>query len=65
LLANWEGHSDIPGRATVVIDSDWEVKAVERVDPLDSHSSAPVERVTDTLHSLDCPVSRPTVQYDL
>ena len=64
LLADWEGHSDIPGRATVVIDSDWEVRTVEQVNPLDSRSPAPVERATDTLHDLDCTVTRPTVQYD-
>ncbi len=65
LLADWEGHSDIPSRAAVVVDGDWEVRAVERVDPLDSCSPAPVERVTDTLHELGCPVTRPTVRYDL
>jgi peroxiredoxin len=65
LLADWEGHSDIPGRATVVVDGDWEVRAVEQADPLDSRSPAPVERVTDTLQELGYPVTRPTVQYDL
>jgi peroxiredoxin len=65
LVADWEGHSDIPGRATVVVDGDWEVRAVERAEPLDSRSPAPVERATGTLRELGLDVARPDVQYDL
>lgn len=65
LLEEWEGHSDIPGRATVVIDGDWAVQTVERVDPLDSSSPAPVERATGSLRELGLEVTRPEVAYDL
>ncbi len=64
-LPDWEGHSDIPARATVVVDGDWEVRAVERVDPLDSRSTPPVSRVTGTLRTLGFEVTRPEVNYDL
>lgn len=65
LVAEWEGHSEIPGRATVVVDGDWTVRTVERVDPLDSRSPAPVERATGSLQSLGLDVTRPDVEYDL
>jgi peroxiredoxin len=65
LLADWEGHSDIPGRATVVVDGDWEVQTVERLAPLDSRSPAPVECAADSLRDLGLDVTRPDVQYDL
>lgn len=60
LEPEWEGHHDIPGRATVVIDDDWSVAAIERADPLETDSPAPVERAHTTLvectHSLEQPV---------
>jgi len=60
----WEGHSQIPQRATVVIDGDWEVHAVEREsDATNEVNPAPVERATGTLRELGCPVERPTVEY--
>jgi peroxiredoxin len=65
LLADWEGHRDIPGRATVVVDGDWEIRALEQADPLDSRSPPPVERATDALVELGFDVPRPDVQYDL
>lgn len=65
LLDGWEGHSDIPGRATVVVDGDWTARAVERVDPLDATSPPPVERAGDTLRELGLDVTRPDVRYDL
>jgi len=65
LLEEWEGHSAIPGRAAVVIDGDWEVRAVERVEPLDTRSPAPVEQATDALQELELEVARPEVRYDL
>jgi len=64
-LETWEGHSEIPGRATVVVDGDWEVQAVERADPLDSHSPAPVERAAGSLRDVGLDVARPEVQYEL
>jgi peroxiredoxin len=65
LLADWEGHSDIPGRATIVVDGDWTVRSIERVDPLDTRSPAPVERAAETLGELGLDITRPAVQYDL
>lgn len=65
LLEEWEGHSAIPGRATVVIDGDWEVAAIERVDPLDTRSPAPVEQATGALRELGLDLDRPDVAYDL
>jgi len=41
VLDEWEGHRTIPGRAAVVIDGDWEVRALERADPLDQSDPAP------------------------
>lgn len=65
LLEEWEGHSAIPARATVVLDGDWTVRAIEQVEPLDSRSPAPVERATETLRELGLDVARPDVRYDL
>jgi peroxiredoxin len=64
-LEEWEGHSDIPGRATVVVDGNWEVRAVERADPLGSASPAPVERATGSLRDIGLDVARPEVAYNL
>jgi peroxiredoxin len=61
VLDEWEGHSRIPARATVVVDGDWEVRAVESVSPLSAGSPAPVERVTDALHEAGVDVERPDV----
>ena len=65
LLADWEGHSNIPGRATVVVGGDWTVRATERVDPLDTGSPPPLERVTDAVRGLGPEVAQPDVRYDL
>ncbi|MFT4945565.1 MAG: peroxiredoxin [Halovenus sp.] len=65
LLADWEGHSDIPARATVVIDGDWEVRATEQTGPLDERSPAPVVRATDALQDCGVDVDRPDPRYDL
>ena len=65
LLSDWEGHSDIPARATVVVDGDWEVRAVEQVDPLDTRSPPPVARATETLRELGLELQTPAVRYDL
>lgn len=64
LLSEWEGHSSIPGRATIVIDGDWEIRALETTEPLSTVSPAPVERVTDTLVDIGLSIDKPTVQYD-
>lgn len=65
LAEKWEGHSRIGRRATVVVDSDWEVRAVETVNnALAEVTPAPVARVTETLHRLGVSVERPTVAYD-
>lgn len=65
LADDWEGHSHIPERAAVVIDSDWEVRAVEReVEPLAWASPAPVERVHEHVRDVGIDVARPDVCYE-
>lgn len=64
-LEEWEGHSNIPGRATVVVGGDWTVQTVESADPLDSSSPPPVERATGSLRALGLDVTRPEVAFDL
>ncbi|SDF11297.1 Peroxiredoxin [Halorubrum xinjiangense] len=65
LAESWEGHSDIPRRATLVIDGDWTVRfAAATDDPLDRADPAPVERATETLRALGVDVDRPRVDYD-
>lgn len=62
-LDEWEGHRQIPGRATVVIDDDWTVRAVESADPLTHADPPPVARVTDTLVEMGFDVQRPAIDY--
>lgn len=65
LVDEWEGHAHIPARATVVIDSDWNVAAIERAaNPLDHERSAPVERAAESLQTLDVGVETPAVEYE-
>lgn len=65
LVDQWEGHTHIPARATVVIDRDWNVVTVERAaNPLDHERPAPVERAVDSLQSLDIDAGTPTVEYE-
>ena len=65
LADSWEGHSDIPRRATVVIDGDWTVRfAGATADPLDRADPAPVERATEALREVGVDVERPRVNYD-
>lgn len=65
LAEEWEGHSHIPGRAAVVIGSDWEIRSIEReVEPLAWASPAPVERAHKHLRDLGVDVTRPTVSYE-
>ena len=65
LAESWEGHSEIPRRATVVIDGDWTVRFAEATgDALDRVDPAPVERATDALRDLGVDVERPRVDYD-
>ncbi len=63
LLGEWEGHQHIPARATVVIDGDWEVQAVEQADPLAQDSPSPSERATRELDELGFDLPRPDVEY--
>lgn len=64
LLADWEGHSDIPARATLVLDGDWTVRTIETADePLDTVTPAPVERATATLRNMGVQVEKPEVSY--
>jgi peroxiredoxin len=65
LADSWEGHSEIPRRATVVIDGDWTVRFAEATaDALDRADPAPVQRATGALRDLGVDVERPRVDYD-
>jgi len=65
LAESWEGHADIPRRATVVVDADWTVRFAEAaVDPLDRPAPAPVENATAMLRESGVDVDRPRVNYD-
>jgi len=59
VLSEWEGHTQVPARATVVVDGDWEVRALERAAPLDQSTPAPVERATGGLTDLGLDVETP------
>lgn len=63
LLNEWEGHQHVPARATVVVDGDWEVRAVEQADPLAQDSPAPSARAARELDELGFDLPRPTVEY--
>ena len=65
LADSWDGHSDIPRRATVAIDGDWTVRfAAATTDPLDRADPAPVEDATEALREIGLDVDRPRVDYD-
>ena len=65
LAESWEGHSEIPRRATVVIDGDWTVRFAEATtDALDRPAPSPVQNATATLRELGIDVDRPRVNYD-
>lgn len=65
LADDWEGHREIPRRATVVLDGDWKIRFVDALDDaLAQASPAPVERATDTLEELGLDVRTPRVDYD-
>ncbi len=65
LAESWEGHSEIPRRATVVLDDDWTVRFAEATgDALDRPAPAPVENATATLRAIGPDVDRPQVDYD-
>lgn len=65
LVEEWEGHTQIPARATVVIDRDWNVVAVEQAgNALDHDKPAPVTRARATIRELGVEVAEPTVEYD-
>jgi len=65
LAESWEGHSQIPRRATVVIDGSWTVRFVEAVtDALDRPAPSPVQNATATLRELGIDADRPRVNYD-
>jgi len=64
-VESWEGHSEIPRRATVVVDGDWTVRFAEATgDALDRPAPAPVENATTTLRAIGPDVDRPQVNYD-
>ncbi len=60
----WEGHHEIPRRATVVIDGDWTVQAVETAEPLAHVIPGPAARAADALRRCGVDVPRPTVEYE-
>ncbi|MFC7074112.1 redoxin domain-containing protein [Halovenus rubra] len=63
-MEKWEGHIQIPLRASVVIGSDWEVRAVEPAkEPLARTTPAPIERAGEVLRSEGLDVTQPTVDY--
>ncbi|TKX50566.1 redoxin domain-containing protein [Halorubrum sp. ASP121] len=65
LADSWEGHSDVPRRAAVVVDGDWTVRfAAAADDALDRVDPAPVERATGALRDLGVDAARPRVDYD-
>ncbi len=65
LADDWEGHAEIPRRATVVLDDDWTVRfASATADPLDRAEPAPAMAATETLHGMGVDVDRPAVDYD-
>lgn len=65
LAEEWEGHRNIPRRATVVIDSNWEITLVESVpNALDEVRPAPVEQAGEVLVDLGLDVAIPTVSYE-
>jgi len=65
LAESWEGHSDIPRRATVVIDDDWTVRFAEATTgALDRSAPSPVQNATATLRELGVDADRPRVNYD-
>ncbi|WP_096394483.1 redoxin domain-containing protein [Halorubrum trapanicum] len=65
LAESWEGHSEIPRRATVVVDGDWTVRFAEATDDaLDRADPAPVQRATETLREVGVDADRPRVEYD-
>jgi peroxiredoxin len=65
LAESWEGHSDIPRRAAVVIDGDWTVRFTAATeDALDRADPAPVQRATEALRGVGIDAERPRVDYD-
>lgn len=65
LASSWEGHSEIPRRATVVLDDDWTVRFAEATtDALDRAAPSPAQNATATLRDLGLDVDRPRVNYD-
>jgi peroxiredoxin len=62
---SWEGHSQIPRRATVVIGGDWTVGFAEATtDALDRPAPSPVQNATAALRDLGVDADRPRVNYD-
>ncbi|WP_418283174.1 redoxin domain-containing protein [Halorubrum sp. DTA98] len=65
LVDSWEGHSEIPRRATVVVDDDWTVRvAAATADALDRADPVPAASATTTLRELGFDVDEPRVAYD-
>lgn len=64
-LAEFDTHTDVPARATVVLDRDWTVQHLVQAAPLDRVTPAPVETAAEPLRKLGVGVETPTVTYDL
>jgi len=65
LAESWEGHSQIPRRAVVVIGGDWTVRFAEATtDALDRPAPSPVQNATAALRDIGVGVDRPRVDYD-
>lgn len=65
LADSWEGHSEIPRRATVVLDDDWTVRfAAATDDALDRADPAPATSATDALRELGIDAAEPRIDYD-
>ncbi len=63
-LDDWHGHRDIPGRALIVVDSDWTVRhAWAPSDPFEVPRGSPLGAVVETLAELGVAVEEPVVEY--
>lgn len=63
-LEDWHGHRDIPGRALLVVDSDWTVRHVwAPSDPFEVPRGSPFEALAEALGELGVDVDPPNVTY--
>lgn len=60
MLDEWEGHTQIPGRAAIVIDGDWNVMGIElNESPLERTATPPTVALAETIRQLGLAVSEP------